>query len=184
MQLEVLMRRVSECPSEFLMDPASLAPGAIVSDLLVDLGGGAPNEAALSSILEPTTPASRQKILLILCWLLHDPDFRTPKNHASAAARLLSKVPTLLAPVTPDPLVLINQPDRQEELVRLTLKGLGITPMGETDKQAQARMEEISSVERERAAKEAREKLEKAREIEAALKKKAEEEAAARAWHE
>jgi hypothetical protein len=76
--------------------------------------------------------------------------------------------------------VIINDPDRREELVRLCLKGLGLIPQGESAAQAADRLTTLDSVERDRVIRETRQAEARAREIREAMARKRAEEAAAR----
>lgn len=189
-QLESLLRRLTECPAEFLSDPVVGAAGvvdvaAVVSDLLSDLGG-APltvNDAAsLRLVMSTASPAekNRLRVALITAWLLHDPCFRAYDiDNISIDVRkfLTSQIDELANAVSASRLV--TDPDRREELARLILKALGMKPAGETDDQAQDRLKTVSSVERKRVVSQARAAEDRAKEIREAMRRKAAEESAA-----
>ena len=75
---------------------------------------------------------------------------------------------------------LVSDPDRREELARLCLRALGLLPAGETAAQAQDRLTTLSTAERQRVIREAREAERRAQKIREAMVKKAAEEAAAK----
>lgn len=191
--LERLTHRLSDCPPDFLLPPyigsaegwhteEAVVVSAVFSDLLLDLGGRPLNETELAPITRETD-TQRLKILLIGCWLLHDPGFRSARRYATAAyGTLLGLARDLAGHV--DPPLLVTDPERREEFVRLCLRGLGLRPKGETETHAADRLLAVSTLERERVVKETRKKLEKAREMAEALRKKEAEEAAARAYRE
>lgn len=187
--LEHLTARMAEPPPEFLMAPRIGEAGiilteAVVSDLLLDLGGRPLPESALPR-LRAASPegAPHLQFLLLGAWLLHDPLFQQEKRHAPAAFTALIDVADELTGHV-DPALVVTDPDRREEFVRLLLRGLGLRPAGESDAHAADRLRAISTRDRERMVKDTRAKLEKARKLAEALRKKEAEEAAARAYRE
>ena len=81
--LEVLTRRLADCPPEFLAEPRTGARGAVnvaavVSDLLVALGGAPLTKEQAEPFQRSSSQAlrSRLRLILIACWLLDDPWFR------------------------------------------------------------------------------------------------------------
>jgi hypothetical protein len=66
----------------------------------------------------------------------------------------------------------------------LCLRGLGLVPRGESEEHAEDRLRSVSAAERARIVKETRERLQKARELAEAMRRKEAEEAAARAYRE
>ena len=114
-------------------------------------------------------------------------------NPAQAQVWLVTVVRDLAAVTTAD--ALVKDDDRREELARLCLKALEFRPQGENAKQAQQRLESISSVERERviaASRELQEAVrkkraeeeERARKVREEMARKAAEEAAAKGTRE
>ena len=187
--LEHLTARMADTPPEFLMEPRVQAEGAIpveavVSDLLIDLGGRMlPADAIPHLQGSDEKDRLRLRFVLLGAWLLRDPAFTSARRHAPAAFAALRAVSQDLAGRF-DPALIVTDPDRREEFVRLLLRGLDLRPAGEDDARALDRLQAISSAERERVVKETREKLEKARKIAEELKKKEAEEAAARTYRE
>ncbi|HEX8833330.1 MAG TPA: hypothetical protein VF719_03980 [Abditibacteriaceae bacterium] len=193
-QLESLLRRLAECPADFLMPPFSgtakdaargiprgeIYVAAVVSDLLRDLGETTPQsttEFELSSRNRPEA-INRLHCILIGCWLLHDEWFMT-QNFAPAARAFLAHGLDELALLVDAPL-LVSDADRREELTRLGLRGLGLRPRGESEAQAQDRLTTLNSAERHRVVLETRAAQERSREIREAMQRKAAEEAAAK----
>ncbi|MBI3652746.1 MAG: hypothetical protein HY231_17120 [Acidobacteria bacterium] len=187
-QLEILTRRLAECPGEFLVEPRSvkgegqIEVAAVVFDLLRDLGGkGLPkSEADNFRLRNPQVKDERNhlRLVLIASWLLHDIWFRTRGQLAQSAYELLRDGLREVAKLV-DPPKFVSDPDRREELARLCLKGLGLRPAGESIEQAQDRLTTLDSVERVRVVKAAREAEERARLIREEMARKAAEEAAA-----
>jgi hypothetical protein len=187
-QLEVLTRRLAECPVDFLAEPKTakgdglVEVGAVVFDLLRDLGGKvlSAKEAGKFLLSNPNSKDERNhlRLVLIASWLLHDIWFRTRGQFAHQAFELLTAGLKEVAALI-DPPKFVSDPDRREELSRLCLKGLGLRPAGESIEQALDRLTTLDSVERVRVVKAAREAEERARLIREEMARKAAEEAAA-----
>ncbi|MEI6208892.1 MAG: hypothetical protein WCP20_19100 [Desulfuromonadales bacterium] len=181
--LEALTRRLAEIPEEFLAEPRIGRQGrihvaAVVQDLLSQLVKPVPPEQlAAFGGSDAGRDRNRLAIVLILCWLLHDDWFRTARPAAVPLLTLLDKgVAGLAGQVSSRKL--LSDPERREELVRLTLAQLGYRPAGESEAQAQDRLISLSSTERARVLKASREAEERARTIREALIKQAAEESA------
>jgi hypothetical protein len=186
--LETLTRRMAECPADFLARPrdksgrGEVVVAAVVYDLLRDLGG-APLTKEEASVFEPESKHTRAeenrlRVILVACWLLHDPWFRSRGRFAEGARRFLATGLDELAEVAQAP-QLVADADRREELARLCLKSLGLRPAGESVAQAEDRLTTLDSVERSRVIREARAAEERARKIREEMARKAAEEAAA-----
>jgi hypothetical protein len=175
--LELLTRRLAECPPDFLADPrigkAGVVPvAAVASDVIRDLGGR-PLDAQQAQVFAPTdTKKSRNylSVVLIGCWLLHDEWFRRQGHakRADLAYRFLTKGLAELSEST-TARKLVADPDRREELVRLCLKELGLRPAGETIVQAQDRLATLNTAERQRVIRAARKAEERARAVREAM---------------
>ncbi len=182
--LETLTRRLAECPAEFLAEPHISKKGvvvvpAVVSDLIVELGGS-PLTAAQADPFEPADSKkdrNRLRLILITCWLLSDAWFRQQNKFAASALQLLASGLAEAADLTPAG-KFVSDPDRREELARLCLKALGLRPAGESLAQAQDRLATLNTAERQRVIKAAREAEARARKIREEMAKKAAEEAA------
>jgi hypothetical protein len=182
--LEVLTRRLSECPAEFLAEPrigtvGSIHVSAVVFDLIRDLGGS-PVTAAQAALFEPKDAKKTRNwlsLVLITSHLLHDPWFRARVTFSGEAISFLATELVELAQVVQSPRF-VSDPDRREELARLTLNALGLRPAGESIAQAQDRLTTISTLERQHVIRAARAAEERMRQIREAMAKKAAEEAA------
>lgn len=191
--LEYLTARLADCPPDFLLSPyvgkpegwgtePQVVTSAVFADLLLDLGGRPLGDAELAPV-SMETDTERLKIILIGCWLFHDSGFRSARRYAPAVYATILRIGKLLAHHV-ETGSLVTDPERREEFVRLCLRGLGLRPLGETEAHAEDRLRAVSTLERERVVAETRKKLEKARELAEALRKKEAEEAAARAYRE
>ncbi len=181
--LETLLRRLAECPEDFLR-PVD-APGkeglsveALVCDLLRVLRPNAAPESdlALRTAIRDAQPRTR-RLIAIVTWMLHDPWFLEHPELAAGMARLpgspnLAQLAALVKPESA-----IQDPDRREELARLCLRVLDLRPLGESPEQATDRLTMLDSAERqrilrataaaERRAREVREAMARARAAEA-----------------
>lgn len=186
--LEGLTRRVAECPPEFLGEPlrpdgrGDVHVAAVVSDLLSAMGGRPLTEQeaerlAWSGNPEDKTVRNRLRCTLVAAWLLADASLRGRPRAERARGLLLGGIDDMADHMNGKQL--ITQPDRREELARTLLLGLALRPAGESVAVAQDRLTTISSAERARVVREARAAEERARAVREALRRKAEEEAAA-----
>lgn len=202
--LESLTRRLAETPADFLAEPRIGAAGsvnvaAVVFDTLRDLGG-APMPQELLAAFQPVNAKknrNRLSAVLIACWLLHDPWFvaqagsargSVPDSHSATtladhAYQLLVNGLSDLTALVQAPR-LVSDPDRREELARLSLKALALRPAGESDAQAADRLTTLSSSERQTVVKAAQAAEARARAIRAEIARKAAEEAADKATRE
>lgn len=197
--LETLTRRLADCPPEFLAEPRTGARGvvnvaAVVSDLLVALGGAPLTKEQAEPFQRSSSQAlrSRLRLILITCWLLDDPWFRAQggqrelggsdssrpldsvqgmEPEASLAERTLAllrdRLDAVARVVSAEKFV--SDPDRREELARLALDALALRPAGESDAQAADRLTTLSSTERHTVVQAARAAEERARAVRAAI---------------
>jgi hypothetical protein len=181
--LESMTRRLAETPEEFLSVPRIGNAGqthaaAVVADLLRMLGHEPrQRDLAVFSGSNPRTDRSRLGVTLVLAWLLADEWFIRARPDMSALLTLLGATATEIADQVPLS-KLIADPDRREELARITLARLGLRPAGESIAQAQDRLMTLSSAERQRVMRAARVAEERARSIREALARKAAQESA------
>ena len=175
--LERLLRRLSECPAEFMAEPRVGARGlvrvdAVVSDLLIDLGGSPLPPDQLSAFQSSNARKDRNRlaVVLVASWLLHDIWFRDQATFAGSAQQLLAEGLNELSAMVQAPKV-ISDPDRREELARLCLKELGLRPAGESIAQSQDRLTTLDSVERSRVIAAGRAAAERVRAIREAMAK-------------
>ncbi|MBI2839216.1 MAG: hypothetical protein HYX75_12940 [Acidobacteria bacterium] len=187
--LDRLTHRLTECPAEFLAEPRIAGSGrihvdAVVSDLLVDLGGQ-PLTVDEARTFQSASSKDRNllRLVLVATWLMHDDFFCEARNVAAAVQDWLrGGLAELAALVSADQFV--GDPDRREELVRLGLAALGLRPAGETPEQAADRLKTLSSVERAALIRETKAQIERARVLRRKMEEEAAREAAARVTRE
>lgn len=177
--LENLIHRLTDTPPEFLDEPRIGTQGQVFVPALVnDLLGRIAQRASLKA-LEPFQGTDRNYLMLtmIMVWLLADEWFADAGLEQAKILSLLGKTAHELA-TSATASKYINDPDRREELVRLSLARLGYRPAGETPAQATDRLAALSTTERKRLLEASRAAEVRARTIrEALIRKQAEESA-------
>jgi hypothetical protein len=178
-EIERLLRRLAECPGEFLAT-ANQRPDyiAIICDHLRTITPSNPPE------LHPTLARIRKEkpvlleLLAITCWMLQDDWFLARRDAAAEMWKLLGAVSLEQLVELIKPSAFVNDADRREELARVCLKSLSLVPKGETSEQAADRLNALDSVERHRVLKATAAAERRAREVrEAMVQKKAQESA-------
>jgi hypothetical protein len=181
--LEVLLRRLSETPQEFLEEPAIGTSGRIVVSALVNDLVGKFGAVADAKTLKPfmtdrrRSDRNRLALVMISVWVLHDDSFSRDNMVDIDFLEVLEDLPRELAK-TAVAHSFVDDPDRREELVRSLLARLNLRPQGETKKQSNDRLTAISSIERDRLLSASRLAEKRAREVREALARKAAEESA------
>jgi len=182
-RIQVLLRRLSETPQEFLNEPVIGGRGhvvvsALVNDFMTYLG-----EPVSLESLAPYISSDRGKgrnrlaLVMIAIWLLYDESFLDTEISQNEVEPVLRQVTRDLSVVT-GAHSFVNDPDRREELVRMFLSRMGLRPSGESEKQAADRLTAISSLERDRLLAASRTAEKRAREVREALARKAAQESA------
>jgi hypothetical protein len=180
--LAALLQRVAGTPKDFLAEPRIRAAGqvhvdAVVGDLLAALGAAA--DARELERFAGKGPADRNflAVVLLLCWVVADPWFASAAPTKPELLGLFGDAASELAAAT-SARKFVEDPDRREELVRVTLAAIGCRPAGESEAQAEDRLTSLSSAERARVVEASRAAELRARQIREALRKKAAEESA------
>lgn len=187
--LEVLTRRLAECPPDFLLEPRIQGKGlievpAVVSDLFRYYGED-PLSAGEAELLRPLGPqdGNRARLTMVVCWLFFDPWFLARKELAQKIYALMAYNLSELARLV-EASLFVTDDERREELVRYCLSAIGLRFRGETPDQAQDRLTTLSSVYREQVLQESRVVQERVRRIREELERKAAQEAAAKVTRE
>lgn len=184
--IEHLTRRLTETPGDFLESPiptkakAAINVVAVVSDLLVDLGGD-PLEPLDAKAFHPHRGARRLTTTLIACWLLHDEWFREARRFSRLVRKFLLGDDLAALAQLVEPGHFVTDPDRREELARTCLAQLGLRPEGESETMAKDRLTTLSTIERQRVIRETKEAQDRMRRIQEEMRRKAAQEAAP-AW--
>lgn len=180
--LDGLLRRLSECPPDFLATPpASPDAVALVCDLVRHIDSRRAPETdtqwleQMSLIVRPLRGAPR-----VAVWLLRDRWFAGRVVLGDALRRLFTDETLVSLDRITAPELLVRDPDRREELVRVCLRALGLRPRGETLAEAADRLAALDSVERERVLRATAAAERRAREIREAMARQAALDAASR----
>ncbi|MBB4912457.1 hypothetical protein [Actinophytocola algeriensis] len=171
-----LTRRLADTPPDFLADPATVAVPAVVSDVLL-MAGGTALDAAAAAPFEANGPRW-QRLVLVACWLLTDPSLRA-SDPAALKSWLTDPALAKLSQLV-DPQRFTQDPDRREELARLTLRALSLRPANETPAQSADRLSTVDSVRRQEVLVAAKEAEERAAAVRKAMEEQRAKEAAAR----
>ncbi len=186
--LETLLQRLVNTPADFLAEPqfnttqkgksGVVNVAAVVSDLLIDLGGAPLTVTEARDYLPLDSPQVRAwlPVVLVASWLLHDEWFLAQGGYAVRAHRFLADGLQELARWV-SPAALVNDPDRREELARLSLQALGLRPAGESEAQAVDRLNTLNSAERQSVLRASRAAEERTRAIREAMAREAAERA-------
>lgn len=182
--LETLLRRLSECPIEFV-ETCKTSTGltqliAILSDHFRVFGDSNPmlvddsliNQLKRSSKQTDKASMRHWALVGVATWLLHDDWFLASSELSKASlqwlcGKSLEKLSEIVSPEN-----FISDPDRREELVRICLEAMGLRPKGETVEQANDRRQTLDSVERERILRATAAAERRAREVREAMAKK------------
>jgi hypothetical protein len=189
--LAELVRWVAEMPPAFRAAPEGFEGGtvrvrAVVADLYETIFG-APAESrfltAFMSIDTSKRELNRLGWVLATCHLLWHPALRNnPGPRAGIDLLLVQELAGLAAVARVDSL--FSEEDRREELVRRVLRAMGRRLTGETDSEAEDRLRQLDSVERQRVLAAATERERRGREVREEMARKAAEEAAAKVSRE
>ena len=181
--IQILLRRLSETPQEFLDEPriggrGRVVVSALVNDFLTYLG-----EPVDMQTLAPYISSDHGNgrnwlaLVMIAIWLLYEESFLDAEILQNDVEPVLRQVTRDLSNVT-GAHNFVEDPDRREEFVRMFLSRLGLRPAGESEKQAADRLVAISSLERDRLLAASRNAEKRAREVREALARKAAQESA------
>lgn len=179
--LELLLGRLANTPRDFCDAPRIGERGALHVDALVfDLCRELTTPCTLAELAPFQTSkagdANWLNLVAIACWLLAAPELQAQLNKTTVLPLLADTLAQMAAEYAADKY--LHDPERREELVRIALAALGLRPAGESEAQAQDRLQALSSTERRRILAAARETEKRAREIREALIQKAAAEAA------
>ena len=190
--VQALAHRLAECPQDFLGDPfldgaGSVHSAALVSDVFLTMGRNVLNGAEAQAIGQAggtkRKRVNRLRIIQVACWLLGGDWFAGRKDLCDEAYSFLKEGLDDVAYYVDAGLFVTDQ-DRREELARLMLAALGLTPEGETETQARDRLTGLDSAARHKVIQETKKAEERAKKIREEQAKKAAAEAAAKTSRE
>lgn len=189
--LAEFLRWLVEMPDAFSAEPLGFGKGtlpvaAVVADLYETYFGAYPEESLLSAFRPAKTgKAERNRLRWVLaaCHLLWHPALRGCGAATEQLNRLLIEELAQVA-TAEDADSLRTEEERREELVRRTLRALGLSLPGESAQEAEDRLTQVDSVERRRLLRAAAEKEKRAREVRDMMARRAAEEAAAKVSRE
>ncbi len=181
-QLETLTQRLSETPTDFLLEPKIGSSGvvfvpALVNDLLARWHIPVPVQQLERYQGRVLVERNRLALLMIAVWLLADEWFVAAAITPEKFFKLFDEILPAMAAITPAQRF-VQDPDRREELVRMILRTLDYRPANETVAIATDRLSALSSVEQKRLLAESRAAEKRSRAVREALIKKAAEESA------
>lgn len=183
-ELETLLRRLADCPPEFL-EVSDDAPGinvpAVVCDMLRTMSPlWHPEQEHGKLELIRKAGSQERKLISVASWLLADEWFRSRVELSPAIWNLLTSTALTQLARMVKPEKFTSDADRREELVRLCLAGLGLRPRGETAAQAADRLATLDTVERDRVLRATAAAEKRAREVREAMARKKAQESASR----
>lgn len=177
--LAAMTHRLTECPEDFISisdDPnGATRVIALLSDFFRRYGDANPmglQDPFPAKLLSAPNPSARQRhlgLLSLAIWLYYDPWFGDRVEFADPIWKLLRSKSFHSISQLLKPQLVVGQPDRREELVRVCLNGLDLRPEGETVAQATDRLMSLNSIERERILKETAAAEKRAREVREAM---------------
>ena len=187
-----LMRRLEECPEEFLREPRiGDQPGvwvdALVGDAVEMLGFERPSYQRLGEFrTKHHLHGDHLKVVQVACWLLGDEELAEGVRRAGeeemveGLLRWLEEELYELSAVVMKAEEFVVEGERREELVRRALRAVGARPKGESEAGAAERLVMVDSVERERVLFATRETMRRAAELRRKMAEQRAREAAAR----
>ena len=185
-----LTKRLIDCPPDYLEEPVlgddvGARVDAVVADLMLELSGELPAAGEVARFGPESRYSKNQlKLVLVACWLLGEPEFRTRWAYRRAKLAAMAKkwlegdLLELGSMVHVDEFIIDSE--RRVELSRLALKALGFLPKGESQKVAQDRLTMVDSLERKRVLAQTKERVERAEELRKKLAEQRAREAASR----
>lgn len=181
--LELLLRRLSDCPPEFIETCATKDGGSQLAAIIADHCRSFGQEHLTQERLvwlealghKPVDrPAAMRYwgVLSVATWLIHDSTFLSRPDLIESGWKWLTgeSLRILSELVRPDKL--LSDPDRREELVRVCLEAHALIPFGESLAQSRNRLNTLDSVERQRILQATAEAERRAREVREAMARK------------
>jgi hypothetical protein len=190
--LSAVMARIAETTAPFMREPAGkekskpASISAVVSDLIFECGGTllSAEDMSLFRKKEPAVTGNYLRVVMILCSVYAAPIFR---EHNIPPEKIME---FLTSDILKERCAIVNaeqfitDPERREELARLSLSAAGLLPEGENSVKALDRLNTIDSIKRREVIEKSKEAQRRAREISEAIARKEAEEAASKMTRE
>ena len=174
--INILHHRLTDYPKEWLDQKVAAGFVAIIHDAIF-----CRSAELKASDLEPFRRPPKQcdwyRLSLLIAYFIADDSFSELRFPAASLIDLLTGTAEELAAAGPTALYL-NDVDRREEFIRVVLNAIGLRPAGESENQAEDRLQAASSQERLKVLQAAKLAEERSRKLREALAEKKAQESA------
>jgi len=164
-----LHHRLTEYPKAWLNPALPIFFTALIHDVMFDRCHTL-KASDLSVFRRPYQQCEWYRVSLLVAHFLSDDSFTNFKFPSSLLLSLLEHTAKELSQAGPNK-VYINDVDRREEFIRVVLNKLNLRPKGETDTQAEDRLQAVSSHERFKVLRAAKAAEQRSHELRVALAK-------------
>lgn len=174
--INVLHHRLTEFPKEWLAPQLPSYFYALVHDALYDLSTSV-RASELARFKRPYGQCEWYRATLLIAYFLMDSSFKGFKFELDLLLEAFENTAKELVQAGTNH-VYINDVDRREEFIRVVLSSIKLRPKGETDNQAEDRLQAVSSLERMKVLKAAKVAEQRAHDLRVALARQKAKEAA------
>lgn len=174
--INVLHHRLTEFPKEWLSPQLPSYFYALVHDALYDLSTSV-NAAESTRFKRPYEQCDWYRAAMLIAYFLTDNSFKGFRFELAFLLDAFENTAKELAQAGTNR-VYINDVDRREEFIRVVLSSINLRPKGETNNQAEDRLQAVSSLERMKVLKAAKVAEQRAHDLRVALAKQKAKEAA------
>lgn len=174
--INVLHHRLTEFPKEWLKPQLPSYFYALVHDALYDLSTSL-RASELTRFKRPYEQCEWYRATMLIAYFLMDNSFKGFRFELALLLDAFENTAKELAQAGTNK-VYINDVDRREEFIRVVLSSINLRPKGESDNQAEDRLQAVSSLERMKVLKAAKVAEQRAHDLRVALAKQKAKEAA------
>ena len=174
--INVLHHRLTEFPKEWLKPQLPSYFYALVHDALYDLSTSL-RASELTRFKRPYEQCEWYRATMLIAYFLMDNSFKGFSFELALLLDAFENTAKELAQAGTNK-VYINDVDRREEFIRVVLSSINLRPKGETNNQAEDRLQAVSSLERMKVLKAAKVAEQRAHDLRVALAKQKAKEAA------
>lgn len=174
--INILHHRLTEFPKEWMSSELPDYFVALIHDAIYSRCYSI-SASDLNIFRRPPKQCDWYRMSLLIAFFLSDESFDEFQFNSSSVLSVLDTTAKELAQAGPNK-VYINDVDRREELIRVTLNALSLYPKGETSTLAEDRLQAVSSQERLKVLRAARLAEQRSHELRVALAKQKAKEAA------